>query len=728
MNPSSARLLLLNGAAGYRRLAGLVAGVAVGVAMLLILLGAYLHMPDRDDRIAWRSYGGEAISGASSATQVPTPTDGTALRDAFTDYFMGGTYTVVKVAATDNSAVKMPNGLALPGPGKYYASPAMAALIAAHPMDQLGARFGTPLGTLDPALLQGPSDLVVLVGADWNSLARTSETVLVTSFPSSGTKLTSGVYRVVLAVGSVAVLVPIVLLISIVSQLGAAERRERFATVRLIGAGRRAIAVISGLEMLLATFAGAVLGIGVAAALRPLAGRLALNGSTSYGSDLTPSAVWTVVGVVGVVVLGGVTAWWRTYRDDVGALGATRERAEKRVTAWRTATLVVGLAMLVGPAIAIHANGAQGGVLAFVMIGGFAVTAFGIVVAGPWLTRLASGFLGRFARRAPTLVASGRLSRHARATFRSVAGLVVAVFIVSLFAGVVSAIAKITTPQETPGTLSMATVMTSVGSAEEAAAVSAALEGVDGVKGVAVAYAAPDQDWHDVMSAADARAIGAIDVPNAPAVKVDSYGMLSGAVGVGSDAFPAPVATDAIQGLVPSKVFAITDGTPAAKERARTAIEIASEPGLGPVTRADYASAGSRRFTQEMGALAYLGMAVAIGIAALSLTVATVAAALDRKRTFALLRLGGMPSGDLRRVIAVEAGVPLAATLAISAGLGFFVAWLMVTTLGNGQTMGWPDARYWWAIVASVAIGAAAVMGSFSVVRRSTEVTSTRFE
>jgi hypothetical protein len=82
----------------------------------------------------------------------------------------------------------------------------------------------------------------------------------------------------------------------------------------------------------------------------------------------------------------------------------------------------------------------------------------------------------------------------------------------------------------------------------------------------------------------------------------------------------------------------------------------------------------------------------------------------------------------LRRVIAVEAGVPLAATLAISAGLGFFVAWLLVTTLGNGQTMSWPDARYWWAIVASVAIGAAAVVGSFGLVRRSTEVTSTRFE
>ena len=35
------------------------------------------------------------------------------------------------------------------------------------------------------------------------------------------------------------------MVISIVSQLGATERRERFATVRLIGAGRRAIAAVS---------------------------------------------------------------------------------------------------------------------------------------------------------------------------------------------------------------------------------------------------------------------------------------------------------------------------------------------------------------------------------------------------------------------------------------------------------------------------------------------------
>lgn len=728
MKPSVARLLLLNGAPTYRRLGGVVAGVAIGVGMLLLLLGGFLHLPERDDRIAWRADGGAGLDHVGSEVQVPDATDDTALRETVTSFFMGSTYTVVRVAATDGSSVTMPNGVALPGQGEYYASPAMADLIAAHPPDQLGQRFGNSLGTLDPALLKGPNDRVVLVGADWDTVAHGAETVLVSSFPSAGGKFTSGMYRFVLAIGSIAVLVPIVLLIAIVSQLGASERRERFATVRLIGAGRRAIAGVSGLEMLVATFVGATLGIGAAAVLRPLASTLSINGSNSCLADLTPSAAWTAATVAVVALLGGAAAWWRTLRDDVGALGASRERAEKPVTAWRCVTLVVGLAMFVGPAIAVLYEHTLSGLFLFVMEAGFGVTAFGIVVAGPWLTRVASTVLLRSARTGPTVVAAGRLSRHARATFRSVAGLVVAVFVVSMFAGVVSGIDKVDSSQHIPGSLTRDAVVGAVTSAAEASAISVALASVDGVERVAVAYSAPDQGEREVMMADDARAIGALDVPDVALVQVDLYNMLVSGTGAGLDTVAPPIAASTRDGLVPSTVIVVTDGTAEAKERARTAMEGAGVPGLTPVTRADQATVGRPPFIREMESMAYLGMAVAIGIAALSLTVATMSAALDRKRTFALLRLGGMPAGALRRVIAVEAGVPLAATLALSAGLGFFVAWFMIATVGHGLTMGWPDARYWWAIMASVAIAAVAVTGSFGVVRRSTEVTSTRFE
>lgn len=267
-----------------------------------------------------------------------------------------------------------------------------------------------------------------------------------------------------------------------------------------------------------------------------------------------------------------------------------------------------------------------------------------------------------------------------------------------------------------------------VNSQDEVDTVAAEVATLEGMRGIAVAYLSPGDDPDEIMTPADARAIGAIDVPDAPGVVVNLYDMLTGGTGVGNDDVAPPVPTVSTEGLVPTQVVVLTDGTAAAKERARTALEGTTVSGVAPVTRADYAQAGTLSFTHELETMAYLGMAVAIGVSALSLTVATVAAALDRKRTFALLRLGGMPAADVRRVIAIEASVPLAATLAVSAGLGFFVAWVMLATLGNDLSMSWPDARYWAAILASLVITAVAVLGSFGMVRRSTEVTSTRFE
>ncbi|WP_431308427.1 FtsX-like permease family protein [Demequina litorisediminis] len=121
-------------------------------------------------------------------------------------------------------------------------------------------------------------------------------------------------------------------------------------------------------------------------------------------------------------------------------------------------------------------------------------------------------------------------------------------------------------------------------------------------------------------------------------------------------------------------------------------------------------------------------MAIAVAISALSLAVATISAALERRRTFGLLRLAGMPVARLRAMVATEAAVPLGSTLLASAGLGFLVAWILVTVLGNGLEFVWPDGRYWVTLLASAALAAAAVAGSFGVVRRSTEIESTRFE
>lgn len=728
MRPSAARLLLLGNASSYRRLAGIVAGAALAVAMLLILLGTYLHLPEREDRSAWMQ-GPTSITVMSDggAPTLPPESPGLILDNASVDYVGSRHIDVMRVAATPDTTVAFPGGVTPPSPGEYYASPAMADLIASMPADQLGDRYGTMIGLLPPSTLKGATQLAVLAGESWDELASLDTSVAEDHFATRGTRSESSTYRVVIAIGSIALLVPIMLLISIVSQLGAAERRERFATVRLIGAGRRAIAALSGLEMGVASLVGAVAGVALMYALRPAAALIEVFGTESYLADLTPSAKWMAVVVVGVAVLGGLSAWWRTFRDDVGALGATRERSEKRVTLARMVPLVLGVAMFAFATVSVNSSFLSTGWFTILFLAGFALTAFGIVFAGPWMAKILATQFARVARTAPSLVAAGRLARHPRATFRSVAGLVVAVFLVSVFAGTASVLEETAKPTDVPGMVSLNALAAPLARDADVTALSASLSATPGVSYVAIAYEGTSDDVRGLlMSAADATAVGI----NAPA-GADTVDVLLRPVLLEQSDHAVPDPPSVKDGATfgdPANVIVLTDGAPATIERARTSL-IASGAAAGtPQTRADLADAGATTLLNELGVMAYIGMGVAVSISALALTVSTIAAALDRKRTFGLLRLSGMPVRSLRRVITTEAAVPLSVTFVASAGLGFLMAWLMIAALGNNLTMGAPDARYWVTLAVSLGLGAAAIAASFGMVRRSTELASTRFE
>ncbi len=728
MKPAAARLLLLQGGGAYRRLAGIVGGVALGVGMLLILLGGFLNMPDRDARAAWTSPGGEWIEYTEAGDVIlPDANADTLMLYSTKDYFEGSTLTVVLSATADGTNITMPGDLAPPAPGEYYASPGMVELLDSTPPELLEERYGTRVGVLPDEMLAGPSQRAIIAGQDWETVAQKPGARVMDSFPEAANYSASATFRLILALGAIAILVPIVLLISIVSQLGAAERRDRLATVRLIGAGRGAVATLAAWEMAVATALGSVLGIGVAALLRPGASTLSLNGSTSFAADLTASWGWTAAVVLGVTVLGAWTAGWRAFSDDVGAPGATRERAEKPVTAWRTTTLLIGMALFAGSALVGMNDSALSEAASYTFLLGFAMIAFGIVIAGPWITRVVSASFRSVASNAPSVVAAGRLAKHPRATFRSVAGLVVAVFIVSVFAGSASAISEITAPRDAPGVLDSAALEVSVGPGVDADQVRETLSEIEGVEHVAIGYYVAGNDRGVLMNVTDAAAIGAVDLPSSGGVVIDLFGMLADN-GAGSFGVEPPRSAE---GLVPdgvSHVVAVTDGSSASIERARTALIVNANTGLNPITRADYAQAGVAEMTDELAVMAYLGMGIAIGISALALAVATAAAALDRRRTFGLLRLAGMSVKQLRATISIEATVPLLATLVASAGLGFAVAWTLIDTIGEGTSVTWPDARYWIAIAVALAIAAVAVTASFGTVRRSTEMASTRFE
>ena len=134
------------------------------------------------------------------------------------------------------------------------------------------------------------------------------------------------------------------------------------------------------------------------------------------------------------------------------------------------------------------------------------------------------------------------------------------------------------------------------------------------------------------------------------------------------------------------------------------------------------------RLIQGLAGLAYLGMFVAVAIAGLSLAVATASAVLDRKRVLGLMHLMGMPVSILRWIIIREAAVPLLTVLLLSAGLGFLVAWLMVTLINDAYRVAWPGPGYFMALGPSLLLAIGAVAATFGFIRGNTATTATRFE
>src|SRR5690606_5890915 len=140
-----------------------------------------------------------------------------------------------------------------------------------------------------------------------------------------------------------------------------------------------------------------------------------------------------------------LAAWLGTWRARIAPLGAAREFRERRPGMLRALPLLAGLALLVAM------QWIDLGPLA--IVGGFVLTAAGLVVIGPWLTFIAGSALRRHARTAPGIIAASRIRSRPAAIFRSVSGLILAVFMVSVFTGAAGGIMRIVHVADEPGRL-----------------------------------------------------------------------------------------------------------------------------------------------------------------------------------------------------------------------------------------------------------------------------------
>ncbi|ERH21667.1 efflux ABC transporter, permease protein [Actinomyces johnsonii F0542] len=730
------RLLVANDRSARRRLAGIVAGVMVGVALFLMLLAAAQAFPERSLRSSWASTA--LLPGVSQQSSHTDLQPDHVLKDSELavasnlDTVGPETITVLQVALPESgtTSVRLPGSDVVPKQGEYLASPALAKRIASLPADQLGDRYGKQVGVLAPDAVEGPDSLVAVVGTELGTVASSQSHIppqVVTAF--TGIPYENEAYRIAMLIGAIAVLVPALLLVGIVTDLGAAQRAERFATLRLIGATPQQVARTAALEIGATTFVGALAGVALYLVMIPVAAQISLGSSRFYYSDLLRSPVNAVLAVAVTTAGAAAVAWWRTRRADVGPLGGSRERSERRPRLISLAPVILGMAGLVStPAVARQ----ESALTIYLLPISFLCAMLGLLWAGPVLTWWVARGGRALARSAAQVIGFNRIARHPRAVFRAVAGVVVAVYAMTVFAVAITVAAGTRDIAQGNGHLSPTTLEAIPTVGDEGTLESAVdrLAAVPGVTTVAVGRISGDsrQEGQVILEADKAEALGAphMESPGG-AVSISTRWLYENAAASPSPVSAEDLATAREQGA-PILLVGTDPASPGAVERARTALATSNlELGASPSSPNSIQSIQASAMENQFARLGYIGILIAAGISTVSLGVSTVAALLGRKRVLGLLRLVGMPPATLRSMVSYETVLPAATALVMSIGLGWLTAWSLVGGV-SGRHISWPDGGYWLVLGACLALVAVATLVSARYGRRMLASTTVRFE
>jgi hypothetical protein len=434
-------LVLRGGREALARLLVTAAAVAIGVAIMLAALADLHAFNTTNNRPSWESTQGLQLTARyASAARAE-------LWDYSNDVYAGQTIERLDVAALSGGAPVPPGVSALPAAGQYYASPALAALIRSAPADELRDRFpGTLAGTIGQKALAGPDELVIYIGRSPGQLAGLPGTRLVTSIATApGSPPTTPFFRAAFIAGTIAFLFPILILIGTATRLAAARREERYAAMRLVGATSRQVGVISSVDAVGSALLGALAGVGIFLLLQPALADSAITSARYFADYVTPTPAGYLLVLIGVPLASAISSLLSLQRVRISPLGVARRATPGTPTPWRLAPLVIGMALVIQGVIATSKHG-----ISYSLLLGPIIILIGLVVAGPWLTVRLAGLTRRVLAGAAPLLASRRLADNPNAAFRSIRGLVLAVFLGTMLAGALPTIDAVTaTPAST---------------------------------------------------------------------------------------------------------------------------------------------------------------------------------------------------------------------------------------------------------------------------------------
>ncbi|HLU52370.1 MAG TPA: FtsX-like permease family protein [Acidimicrobiia bacterium] len=407
-----------------------VVGVAIPVAVILLVVGTVTGFRERENAMAWRE-------------PTPATAEATALQRRSYQPWKGRRVDIVELRAIESTPPVPPGMDRFPREGEVWVSPALREALDEDGWFTFEQRVGGQIvGLLEDEALAHDDELVAVVGN--GSLEPTPEDELlpydhrhgggflpsdvlpVSEFAESGEDPGLPLLYMVSAWIAGALLVaPSISLLGAGARLTAARRGRRLAALRLAGATSGQVTALAALE----TAFGAVLGIGlgVAVALVGMAvvsSRIPLGGGRFSFSDLLPSPLAVSVILVGALLVAVASALAGLREVRTTPLGVVRQGRRKRPGWRRFLVMVVAWTAFIATIPFTQGTGEY-----VVLVAGLAVVILSISTVGPVFAWFMGWLTIRLTRGPRGLVAGRRLMADPIGSFRPTTGLVLISFV-----------------------------------------------------------------------------------------------------------------------------------------------------------------------------------------------------------------------------------------------------------------------------------------------------------
>ena len=678
-------LLKKSGRQSFARLGLTTVAVALGIVLVCYFTAGVNGLMGRASGLAINTAAYQASRGAPSQKPIagvePLKVGGTRRGDAskwrgqyIQSYSMYGTAKSPQFAK-----------LKTPRSGEYYLSKALADAVAEYPEDNILARFGKNtkyLGVIPSEYTASPDALMIVRGASAEEVAESDAFTKSQGQPS----YFANVYRtdanglksdakidpvavIVFGVGGTILLFPIVIFVSVATQLGAAQREKRYAALRLIGATKWQVGRVLMLESLLASVVGVIIGLGAFWLLQAPLQDFRMDGMRFNPGDLALTGTQYAL-IIGLTL--GLTMfvnWRRMRRAQISPLGVSRSVEKvKKLRAWRALVPALGIAFFAWLSSKpgrdwLDAN-KESAMPLVLLTTALLLVMFGLILAGGWLTNKLSLLAARWANNASMLIAGKRTAVHSRTIFRSVSGVVLALFAGSFYLTATSGIEGLNAQAiKDNGFSQLKRGMAIVIGRSLPGDMAEQLQQKSYITSVATIY--PREDG-DAIRCQDLAKYTEHTCPNN--ARPDQFALLN---------FDAPVVKNV--SLINDKVdmngakeYLVTLKSDNDIEKLRTLVTAkANQYDLTyAVSGTDSKKPHINPTIREFADLAYVGIGVTLFVAVASLIVSTIGGLMERRRSLYTLRLGGMRLAQLKRLVMVESVAPLLITSLLSCSIG----------------------------------------------------------